>query len=90
MSGQRPTKVPAVEGWFTMDEAAQHPHVQARGTIVERDGVLQPAPAPRFSRTPGEIQRPPAWPGQHTDEVLADWGFAPDRIAKLKDSGAIK
>ena len=46
-----------------------------RETFVERDGVVQPAPAPRFSRTPGEIQRPPSHAGQHTDEVLADWGF---------------
>ena len=49
---------------LTMDEAAEHPHLQARGTIVEDDGLLQPAPAPRFSRTPGAIQRPPAWPGR--------------------------
>jgi len=62
-------------GVLTMDEASVHPHVQARGTVVEEHGLLQPAPAPRFSRTPGAIQRPPAWPGQHTDEVLADWGF---------------
>src|SRR4051812_30579066 len=74
---------------LTMDEAAQHPHVQARGTIVERDGLLQPAPAPRFSRTPGEIQRPPAWPGQHTDEVLDDWGFAAADVAALRASGAV-
>jgi len=75
---------------LTMPEAAAHPHLQARGTIVEEDGVLQPAPAPRFSRTPGAIGRPPAWPGQHTDEVLTDWGFSADRIAKLRETGAIK
>jgi alpha-methylacyl-CoA racemase len=75
---------------LTMPEAAAHPHMQARGTVVEEDGVLQPAPAPRFSRTPGAIARPPAWPGQHTDEVLADWGFSADRIAKLRETGAIK
>ena len=45
------------------------------GTFVERDGVVQPAPAPRFSRTQAEIQRPPSYAGQHTDEVLADWGI---------------
>jgi alpha-methylacyl-CoA racemase len=74
---------------LTMDEAAAHPHVQARGTVVEEQGVLQPAPAPRFSRTPGAIQRPPAWPGQHTDEVLTDWGFGAADVASLRDSGAI-
>jgi alpha-methylacyl-CoA racemase len=74
---------------LTMDEAAEHPHVRARGTVVERDGVLQPAPAPRFSRTPGAIQRPPAWPGQHTDEVLSDWGFPAGDIAALRDAAAI-
>ena len=74
---------------LTMDEAAVHPHVQARKTIVEEYGVLQPAPAPRFSRTPGAIQGPPAWPGQHTDEVLGDWGLAASDIAALRADGAI-
>ncbi len=74
---------------LTMDEAAAHPHLQARETIVEFDGLLQPAPAPRFSRTPGAIQRPPAWPGQHTDDVLESWGFAADAVAALRASGAI-
>jgi alpha-methylacyl-CoA racemase len=74
---------------LTMDEAVDHPHIRARGTIVEADGVLQPAPAPRFSRTPGAIQRPPCWPGQHTDEVLADWGFDPAGVEALRASGAI-
>jgi len=74
---------------LTMDEAVDHPHIKARGTIVEEFGLPQPAPAPRFSRTPGAIQGPPAWPGQHTDAVLADWGFAPATIAKLRETGAI-
>jgi alpha-methylacyl-CoA racemase len=74
---------------LTMAEAAEHPHLKARGTIVTDNGVTQPAPAPRFSRTPGAIQRPPAWPGQHTDELLADWGFAPDAVAQLRADGAI-
>ena len=50
----------------------------------------QPAPAPRFSRTPGSIRRPAAWPGQHTDEALADWGFGDAELAKLREVGAIK
>ncbi len=73
-----------------MSEAAEHPHMKARGTIVEEFGLAQPAPAPRFSRTPGSIQGPPAWPGQHTDEALADWGFTADEVTKLRDAGAIR
>jgi alpha-methylacyl-CoA racemase len=75
---------------LTMSEAAEHPHIKARQTVVDELGVLQPAPAPRFSRTPGAIQRPPAWPGEHTDGALAEWGFSADEIAKLRDAGAIK
>jgi alpha-methylacyl-CoA racemase len=74
---------------LTMSEAPAHPHNVERGTFVERNGVMQPAPAPRFSRTPAELQRPPAFPGQHTDEVLTDWGFDADAVAKLRASGAI-
>jgi alpha-methylacyl-CoA racemase len=54
-----------------VDEAARHPQLAARGTYVD-DGVLQPAPVPRFSRTPGAIQGRPPMPGEHTDEVLAE------------------
>jgi len=75
---------------LTMDEARSHPHLVARATIVEDHGVPQPAPAPRFSRTPGAIRRPPAWPGQHTDEVLAEWGFSDAERAKLREVGAIR
>jgi alpha-methylacyl-CoA racemase len=74
---------------LAMTEAPNHPHNVHRSTFVERDGIVQPAPAPRFDRTPGAIQRPPAHAGQHTDEVLADWGFDADRIAKLRDTGAV-
>jgi alpha-methylacyl-CoA racemase len=56
-------------------EAPLHPHNAARQTFVEVAGVTQPAPAPRFSATPGAIQRPPAAIGAHTAEVLADWGI---------------
>ncbi len=75
---------------LTMAETVDHPHIKARKTVVNEFGVDQPAPAPRFSRTPGAIQGPPAWPGQHTDEVLTDWGFAADEVAKLREAGAIK
>jgi alpha-methylacyl-CoA racemase len=74
---------------LSLTEAPKHPHNVERGTFVERDGVVQPAPAPRFDRTPGGIQRPPAHAGQHTDEVLAEWGFEPAAVAKLRETGAI-
>jgi alpha-methylacyl-CoA racemase len=74
---------------LSMTEAPAHPHNQARGTFVERDGIVQPAPAPRFGRTPGEIQRPPSHAGQHTDEVLAEWGLDAATIAKLRETRAI-
>jgi alpha-methylacyl-CoA racemase len=74
---------------LSMAEAPDHPHNVARGTFVEVAGIRQPAPAPRFSRTPGAIERPPPHAGQHTDEALADWGFDPSDVAKLRDAGAI-
>ncbi|MEQ1873163.1 MAG: CaiB/BaiF CoA-transferase family protein [Ilumatobacteraceae bacterium] len=74
---------------LTMSEAAAHPHNVARGTFIEVAGVPQPAPAPRFSRTVANVDSPPAHPGQHTREALADWGFANDRIDALLATGAI-
>jgi alpha-methylacyl-CoA racemase len=56
--------------------AVRHPHLVARGTFVEHDGRVQPAPAPRFSATPAALDQPPARPGQHTRAALADWGVA--------------
>ncbi len=58
---------------LSMREAARDPHLAARGTFVERDGVTQPAPAPRFSRTPSTLDKPPPRPGEHTADILADW-----------------
>ena len=75
---------------LSMGEAPDHPHNVARGTFVEVAGIKQPAPAPRFSRTPGAIERPPAHAGQHTDEALADWGFDQSDITKLREAGAIR
>ncbi len=74
---------------LSLSEAPTHPHNVERGTFVEYHDVLQPAPAPRFSRTEATIQRPPAHAGQHTDEVLAEMGFTGDELAKLRDAGAI-
>lgn len=58
---------------LTMTEAPKHPHNVARGTFIERDGLVQPAPAPRFSRTPGAVVRSAPLPDEHTVEVLAEW-----------------
>lgn len=74
---------------LTMSEAAQDEHLQARHTIIERNGVQQPAPAPRFSRTTPEIRYDAPWPGQHTDEALRDWGVTDAEVDKLRESGAI-
>ena len=74
---------------LSMAEAPQHPHNIARGTFVERNGVTQPRPAPRFSRTDSEIQRPPAHAGQHTDELLADLGYSAEEIAALRKAGSV-
>jgi alpha-methylacyl-CoA racemase len=70
-------------------EAAQHPHLRARGTYVDVDGIAQPAPAPRFSRTPGAVGRTPAAPGADTDAVLKDLGMSAERIARLRTAGVI-
>jgi alpha-methylacyl-CoA racemase len=64
-------------------------HLRARETYVEVDGVLQPTPQPRFDRTPATLGRPPAAPGEHTDQVLADAGFTESEIASLRASGAV-
>ncbi|HVA80369.1 MAG TPA: CoA transferase, partial [Candidatus Binataceae bacterium] len=74
---------------LSMDEAPHHPHNRHRGTFVEQGGVVQPGPAPRFSRTPSKIQRPPARPGEHTEEALRDWGFGPSELERLRACGAI-
>ena len=75
---------------LTMSEATRHPHNVARGSFVDVAGIVQPAPAPRFSRTTAEVQRPPAHAGQHTDEILGDWlGLDGDGIAARRASGAV-
>jgi alpha-methylacyl-CoA racemase len=72
---------------LTMAEAPAHPHNRHRGTFVEQGGVVQPAPAPRFSRTPGAIQRPPSAPGADTELALRDWGFSADEVLHMLKSG---
>ncbi len=61
---------------LSMAEAPDHPHNAARETFVEVQGVVQPAPAPRFSKTPGAIQGVAPGRGEHTEEILSDWGVA--------------
>lgn len=75
---------------LSMEEAPSHPHNRHRGTFVELDGVSQPAPAPRFSRTPSGIPRPPAAAGQHTEEALRDWGFSSKEVDRLKTDGVVQ
>jgi alpha-methylacyl-CoA racemase len=74
---------------LSMAEAPEHPHNVHRKTFVERQGLVQPAPAPRFSRTVPELDRPPSHPGQHTQEVLEAFGFDAAEIARLKDTKAV-
>ena len=74
---------------LTMSEAATHPHNVARSTFVEVEGRVQPAPAPRFSRTSATLGSAPAHPGEHSREILADWGVPAERIEALIESGAV-
>ena len=74
---------------LSLAEAPSHPHNLARGTFVEVDGIVQPAPAPRFSRTPAAHPTPPEDPGERGIASLAQWGLASDEIAALKRSGAL-
>lgn len=61
---------------LTLKQAAEHPHMVAREVFVEVDGITQPAPAPRFSRTPARLTTPPEGPGASTREALTAWGIA--------------
>ena len=72
-----------------MDEAHRHPHNAARGTFVERDGIVQPNSAPRFDRTPGGIRCSPPASGSGTRAVLVDWGFTPAEIDNLAARGIV-
>ncbi len=74
---------------LSMAEAPQHAHNKQRKTFAEIGGAIQPAPAPRFSRTPGAVASPPPNPGQHTDEALAAWGVPAKEIAALRACEAI-
>lgn len=71
------------------EEAAAHEHNVMRGTFIEVGGVPQPAPAPRFSRTPAGVPNPPDHLGQHTTVALERWGFDPGELERLREAGAI-
>lgn len=71
-------------------DAPQHPANVARGTYIEIDGVTQPAPAPRFSRTPSRVQHGAHAAGQDTDAVLKAMGFAEQELVSLRTAGSIK
>jgi alpha-methylacyl-CoA racemase len=70
-------------------EAPAHPHHAGRATFVDRGGVMEPGPAPRFSRTPAGPAGPTSHAGEDTDAALAAWGFAPAEVAALRTSGAV-
>lgn len=74
---------------LTMEEAPAHPHNRARGTFVAPDGIVQPAPAPRFSRTPSAMPRPPEAAGASSRRALAEWGVAASRIDALCEGGVV-
>lgn len=74
---------------LSLGEAPEHMHNRARGTFIDHHGVTQPAPAPRFSRTKPELGRKPPAVGEHTDEVLREWGFDAASIAELHHTGAV-
>src|SRR3954464_2383471 len=72
-----------------LTEAPRHPHLAARGTYVETPAGVQPAPAPRFSRTPAEVRGTPRGPGQDTVAALRAWGFEDDEVKALLAAGAV-
>jgi alpha-methylacyl-CoA racemase len=73
---------------LSLTEAHEHPHLRARGTLVDQDGCVQPAPAPRFSATPASLRTPPPRTGADTRAALADGGF--DDIDDLLAHGAVR
>lgn len=74
---------------LNMKEAPNHPHNVARHTFIELEGVTQPAPAPRFSRTQPEVQSSPSLVGEHTDEILQSLNLSDEEIEDLKSSGSV-
>lgn len=73
---------------LSMDEAPAHPHNAARATFAQAHGAMQPAPAPRFSRTPAELGAPPTLRGEHSRDILAEFGFSAAEIETLAPAAA--
>lgn len=74
---------------LNFEEAINHPHNVARETFIDVGGVVQPAPAPRFSRTKCEVKCPPPEVGADTENGLLEWGFSKEDLARLRKAGAI-
>jgi alpha-methylacyl-CoA racemase len=74
---------------LTLSEAPTHPHNRVRDTFIDIEGVIQPAPAPRFSRSKTSIPHAPPVIGANADQALGDWGFDPQEIAALRQAGAL-
>jgi alpha-methylacyl-CoA racemase len=74
---------------LSMSEAPADPHMSARSTFVEVAGVVQPAPAPRFERTPAAVSRPPGATGEGGDEALTEWGVPSATVSELRDAGVL-
>jgi alpha-methylacyl-CoA racemase len=74
---------------LTIDEAPEHPQMQARDVYATFDGLRHPSPVPRFSRTPSELRRPAPAPGRDSRRALADWSVPPDQVAALEASAAM-
>jgi alpha-methylacyl-CoA racemase len=74
---------------LSLSEAPRHPHLVARDTFIEVDGITQPAPAPRFSRTRPDAPSSPSLPGDHTHALLREMGFDEHAVAELVDAGVV-
>jgi len=74
---------------LSMAEAPEHPHQQARKGFIEIDGVVQPAPAPRFGRSVGAPPTAPEAPGENADAAMREWGYSDDEIGSWKRQGAL-
>lgn len=74
---------------LSLVEAPDHPHNKSRGTYLEVNGQTQPAPAPRFSRTPAEVRHGGTRPGTETDQILSELGLSQERIAELRSAKAL-
>jgi alpha-methylacyl-CoA racemase len=74
---------------LSIDEAPMHPHAHARAAFIEVDGAVQPAPAPRFSRTASGRPAVAPKPGAHTNGLLTEAKFSADDIAALRAAGVV-